>query len=357
MDRTSFNFSSSKWFVGCFIIWVTWCLIPYSQAQPPEPQDTTPAVQEGTNTAEDQGEVVERGILRRDHRGLPGLPPPKSTTPSSPAPRVFTPPASELSPQGTLSINAGTPSLTAVANAIQLKHKSLTTLIVLPPNLPVTQPVEISIGYFSPAGSYAPGFQRITQAYVRGTGNHFLNNDPAGDGKRRQMRVDITLRELQSGGQSFSVSWPINLEPLYDLEMSPLTFNLLSRCDTFGKSDIVFEWNSPDKKKHSIPKFGLSGLGGSTKIITEFAWSASETSNLGFVEPTMRFYDSDPGTDHFLPVQRYVPPPPAPGTRALLPGSTQTLPFDFILRDDSGQSCKARIKYTIKRTLRFYPIL
>ena len=61
---------------------------------------------------------------------------------------------------------APTANLTLVANGLRLKYKSLTTLVVAPPNIPVTQPVEISIGYYSPAGS-----QRITQSYVRSTGN------------------------------------------------------------------------------------------------------------------------------------------------------------------------------------------
>ncbi|BCA54524.1 hypothetical protein W02_16640 [Nitrospira sp. KM1] len=75
-------------------------------------------------------------------------------------------------------------------NALRLKRKSLTTLITADPNLPVTQPVEISIGYFSAAGTNG-----ITQSYVRTTGNRFLYNDNEGDGKPRSISISISLRE------------------------------------------------------------------------------------------------------------------------------------------------------------------
>lgn len=330
-------------FVTCAI----WGGRTFSQTQPGDTPAPSSTVQEEPGTSEEQGEVIERGILRRDNRRLPGLHLPKTTAPSSPAPKTLIPSTGGLSPSGTLTINAPTPSLTAVVNAIQIKHKSLTTLISLPPNLPVTQPVELSIGYFSPAGSYAPGTQRITQSYVRGTGNHFLNNDPEGDGKPRQMRVDITLRELQPGGQSFSVSRPINLDPLYDVTISPLDFTLLKKCDLVGKSEISFRWYSPDDQFHSL---GFSIKPSNTFHIRDFAWARNEISlSANLHLPFMYFYEKDPG----YPFQ----PDPLHGNKNLVPGKTKTV--SGIIQEGIGPpghigQCYGDAKYTITYTLRWY---
>lgn len=231
-----------------------------------------------------------------------------------------------------------------MVNAIQIKHKSLTTLISLPPNLPITQPVELSIAYFSPAGSYGPGFQRITQAYVRETGNHFLNNDPAGDGKPRQMRVDITLRELQPGGQSFAVFWPINLDPLYDVTISPLDFTLLKKCDLIGKSEIDFRWYSPDDRFHAS-KFSIKPS--NTFHIGDFAWARNEVSvSANLHLPLMYYYERDPGYS--------FQPDPVHGNKNLLPGKTKTI--STIIQEGLSEfgQCYGSVKYNLKYTLRWY---
>ena len=66
-------------------------------------------------------------------------------------------------------------------------YKSVSTLVTIALTSPVTQPVEISIGYYSAAGN-----DRITQSYVRASGNRFLYNDKEGDGKPRTMTISIS---------------------------------------------------------------------------------------------------------------------------------------------------------------------
>ncbi len=89
---------------------------------------------------------------------------------------------------------APTRNLTKVANAFTMRHKSLTTSLSVAPGLTLKRLVEISIGYYSPAGT-----KRITQSYVAGSGNRFLYNDPEGDGKLRRLRMDVTLSEPKPG--------------------------------------------------------------------------------------------------------------------------------------------------------------
>lgn len=73
-----------------------------------------------------------------------------------------------------------TDNLTKVANAVEVRFKSLTTIVQFKPGLAVTQPVDISVGYYSPAGSY-----RVTQTYSPGSGNRFLYGDNEGEGQTR----------------------------------------------------------------------------------------------------------------------------------------------------------------------------
>lgn len=130
---------------------------------------------------------------------------------------------------------APTPNLTKIANAIAIKAKSVTTMVSVPPGLAITEPVEISVGFYSPAGA-----NRVTQTYSPYVGNRLVSNDREGDGNTRLMRVDVTLSEKTSGGAryNFSFGQTLTLEPLYSLAFGPLSFRLHSLCDDFGKNDI-----------------------------------------------------------------------------------------------------------------------
>ena len=343
MDRPSSHFSSLQWFAVWFMIWIIEPGIASSQPQPPEPPDTIPAVQEENTTSEEQGEVMERGIRRGNLGSLPGLLPPKTTPSSSPAPNVFTPSVGKQSAGGTPPIIAPIPSLTAVANGIQLTHKSLTTLLKVIPNLPVTVPIEISVGYFSSTAS-----QRLTQTYKAETGNLMLYNDAEGDGKPRTLRLDISLRELIPGGGNFSFIRPITMEPLYDVTISPLRFSLRNNCDLAGKSEIILRWFSPDGHERSIPKFKT--FAGETKRIPEFAWSVREVSTRNnFTEPVIMFHEDDLGLEYKAPLST--------GDTMLVAGKRQS--FELLLNEGSARpttevnprKCQANVTYNISRLL------
>jgi hypothetical protein len=295
--------------------------------------EVVPPVVEGQPApSQEAGDVQERGLLQGVYPGVP---------------------KGSLAAPG-IRFNAPTPSLTVVANALMLKMKSSTTVLTAPPNLPVTAQVEISVGYYSPAAA-----NRITQLYVVGSGNRFLYIDQEGDGNPRRLHLDITLRELQAGGQSFSFSWQVDLDPLYDVGIGPLRFLLMSTCDLLGDSEIKLMWHSPDDQLHnssfsvSPPHEGIH--------IPAFAWSQREVSTQRiFHEPNMVFYERDPSFGDFNPN-------PATSTIKLLPGKTQN--FVYYLNERSAgptippinlydhAKCWAQVTYNITRTLLTYPNL
>ncbi len=243
-----------------------------------------------------------------------------------------------------LRYDAPTPSLTEIANALQLRHKSLTTLLTVAPNLPVTKPVEISIGYSSPAG-----VQRITQSYVRTTGNRFLYNDQEGGGKPRRMTLSITLSEPNPGGQAFtfSLNMQVDLDPLYDVRISPLQFSLISKCDAVGNSEIWLYWQSPDRK---ILQQHYSARPGQALTLGRFEWARTEISASQQLirEEVLGFLDED----YVSLEQRFSTR--IPGGPALIPGKTQKIKGN---RKAENDSCQLYFEYTINYSLRFYPYL
>ena len=251
------------------------------------------------------------------------------------------------SPQGPLpqlKIAAPTPSLTAVRNAIRVTSKSVSVNLRIPPNLlAVTVPVEVSVAYISPAQA-----QRRTETYKRTSGLTILYREAEGDGKPRAMRLDITMRELVPNGQSFSFSKQFTLIPLYQATISPLRFNMATKCDTVGKSDITFRWIYFNGT-HGEQKFDLGF--GETKMVNHFNSGRSEFSTeANLQEPVMQFFDRDFGT-YMTPIGRLGIP--------LVPGPTKD--YSFFLdegaigpppKQHSGSTkCKAHISYRIDRNL------
>lgn len=240
-----------------------------------------------------------------------------------------------------------TENLTKVANALTLNRKSLTTLVAFRSGLALTRPVDISIGYFSPAGN-----GRITQSYVASTGNHFLYNDFLGDGKPRRLRLDISLSESKPGGGfiPFSFSYQVDLDPLYGVALSPLKFTLLSDCDRVGKSEVHLLWISPDDHRHES-SFSMSK--GETVAFAGVAWSRSEVSAAeNLLLPFFLFREID--SSWFPPHTPFYPPVWNPNPRPLIPGQTHTV--SIILPEENLQ-CSAAIEYTLRYTLRLYPFL
>lgn len=328
---------------------------------PPAPSTT---VQEESAPASEAGDVQEERAVIRDHRTKPGTFAPPQTTPSSPiapAPNVWAlTPSPYSAPRPGSSIAqpdrgvAPTVNLSQVAYAIAVRSKSLTTLVTVPPGLPVTQAVEISIGYYSPAGMYPPGFQRITQSYVRGTGNRFLNNDPEGEGKPRRLRMDISLREPKPGGTFYTHAFSLeqDLDPLYDVTISPLTFSLIDNCDVAGNSEIRFEWWAPDAPDQKRRTFSFTTRVGRSTTISQIAWARAEVSARNNLRQlSFLFWEKDdvhPATGFRAPEQR--------SRNNLVPGKTKVVKGNLTDSDLSNkQDCRAYFEYTVTYTLRLYP--
>jgi hypothetical protein len=186
---------------------------------PPAPSDQSvqeravpPVVEGEPGPPPEAGDVQERAIRRdqeipdqgiRDYRKRPETITPTPPPLAQPAPKVMVP--GVVGPlDGVLALPdppiPPTVNLAAVVNGMSLRQKSLTTVITFRQGPPLTAPVEISIGYYSPAGN-----ARITQPYNAGGGNRFLYHDKEGDGKPRLMRVDISFMERLPGGWSRNI--------------------------------------------------------------------------------------------------------------------------------------------------------
>jgi hypothetical protein len=242
--------------------------------------------------------------------------------------------------------NAPTPNLNLVANALGLKTKSLSILLTAQPGLAVTNPVNIRVTY----NSSVTGSRWIQNIYDAKNGYRNFHNDPDGNRAKRHMKLDILLTEQQPGNQfvNFPITWEIDLDPLFDVAITPLRFKLNTSCERFyeGDADIHFLWYSPDAPKYSERSFQSSK--GKTTVINEFAWARQEVSaaaNLFF--PTFSFYEKD--TNVFSPLQYDIPKP----SYKLLPGSSGYV--GRTLNDSSGQKgCSADIAFDINITIRQY---
>ncbi|MGC3974853.1 MAG: hypothetical protein QM771_10780 [Nitrospira sp.] len=215
-------------------------------------------------------------------------------------------PAAAVAP---LQLVGPTENLTKVINSLAHKHKSLTTVITTAPGLQLTQPVEISILFISPYGTNS----RLTQPYQPKFGNRFVYNDPEGDGTLRHLRMDLFFTEPKAGGghYSYSMTWQADLDPLYDITVSPLTFTLVSDCDTvpligtpLGNSEIRFYWAQPDVRD-GWNKLSFNAVRGRPVSINQFAWSRAELSasaaaSLNLHLPAIRWKEHDPhlGTEY-----------------------------------------------------------
>jgi len=242
--------------------------------------------------------------------------------------------------------NAPTPNLNLIANALVLKTKSLSILLTAQSGLAVTNPVNIRTTY----NSSATGSRWNQYVYDPKTGYRNFHNDPEGNRSKRHMKLDILLTEQQPGNKfvNFPISWEFDLDPLFDVSLTPLRFTLNTSCERFyeGDADIHFLWYAPDATKYRERAFQSSK--GKTTVINEFAWARQEVSaaaNLFF--PTFSFYEKD--TNVFSPLQYDIPKP----TYKLLPGASGYV--GRTLKDSSGQGgCEASIAFDITISVRQY---
>src|SRR4051794_21749591 len=85
------------------------------------------------------------------------------------------PPAPGASQNAPPNPNAGAPTanLKRIANALQLRYKSVNAVVTLPAGLNLTHPVGVSVLF---------GSQRVTQPYNNASGNRLAATFPANDG-------------------------------------------------------------------------------------------------------------------------------------------------------------------------------
>lgn len=341
------------------------CGLPTAFAEEPSPptpssQDTVAPSTESVPPPE-AGEIQERGVFQ--NRREPNIfINPQATTPAPatriPLPGITAPkPGTALPP---IRYQAPTPNLTLIANALRLNHKSLTTLLTLPPNLPVTQPVDIGIIYSSPTG-----IGQTKQSYAGGTGNRFLYNDREGDGKPRTMEIAITLTEPSTGEIGiYPMNWQAKLDPQYDVAIGRFEFTLLDFCDTVGNTEIRFVWALPDAKSYSHRKWS-TGIVPVQFDVPEFSWVRTAVSwSQPLHKEEFKFVDDDPGwVNKLSSFAKVLADFPWHGFSVTIPPDNALLntptggQWVTGVRRAENDSCKAKFKYWRAKNLLLYPTL
>ncbi len=254
-------------------------------AKPPSPEASRPKTE--------TGDVQERGVIRNLDPGRFSIAPSVLPAPGPPAATV--PNRGEVGPLtgvNTLPDRYQTPTanLTAVANALKLQHNSLVKALILPPNIRLTAPVNITVEYLSPSSPR----EMITHTYAAETGMRLVHHDGIGDGKPRRVFMGITLAErpITGNGAHFVMNWQVELDPLFNVEISSMRFKLLEDCDWVGRSEVGVSWDFPGKTEGSK---SFSARAGNLITIPDFAWSGTGISARDMLlRPVVRFGEHDP---------------------------------------------------------------
>lgn len=333
---------------------------------------------------EETGEVQERAVILdpRTQRGAftplqPAPPPIAQPDPkqlpadAAPAPSGMAPlpgatapaPSGKAPPTVRVPLHvAPTEDLTKVANAIQIRTKSLTTVVKIPPGLALTgsAPVKIRIDYSSlgylgtvwePRAMGPGGFPlSFPPDYSSAKGNVIYIWDREGNGAPRPVTLTITLTQGQFKYTYFGVPMTVTLTPLYEALVSGLTFYIDAHCDLVGNNEIHLGWWSPDGTWREPPSFGL--VSGKWRSFTEFSFAAREQSHSAiqqFHMPAIGFWENDPGSSVKSPfVKPSLVPLFAPPAKPGYPNES----FSVHLRDIAGDSgCTGTAKFQVWRRL------
>lgn len=243
-----------------------------------------------------------------------------------------------------------TDNITTVANALIWYHKSLTTLVTAKSGLNLTRPVTISIAYLSPAGAGPDSPERITQTYATSTGNRFVRLDPEGNGTLRRIHLDITLSEPKPGGGVYSFNVPVemDLDPLYDVAISPLVFELVKGCSTIGANQIDVNWYPPENMTGDTWRtVHFATQEHEIFTIHEFRWVRQEVSATANLRSQIEWY-TETG------IHGGFGPRPPVSEQNIVPGQTHSSFPGLINSSGSTQDCQATLNYTTTYTLRWY---
>ena len=274
-------------------------------------------------------------------------PVPSSSTPS---PTRQTTRPSRPGPTGGPSASANTfadaPSdnLRLLARALQFKYKSTTGVMMVPPNLRLTAPVEISMLW----DERGPRPTRATQDYNNATGNRSIFFYPTGNGLRRPVNNVVTLAERTTAGEfvaTYAVRSNVTIEPLYNIYVSNLQFTLLTDCDPVGASEVFLQWLTPT---NDDGEFKASTYQGSTFTITKFAHAYTEVGVSAALQvPVIAFHEEDPGGFYGRPIASNPPD-------QLLPGSDHSV---NVVVNTGDVNCQARLQYGVVYRFQEYPYL
>jgi hypothetical protein len=233
-------------------------------------------------------------------------------------------------PAGPFS-DAPTDNLFQIASHLSLRHKSVTTVVAAPAGLPITNPVEISILF---------GTHRITRNYTKATINRFVFNFDALDGVKRRENVTVSLRDdTPTGPKTYALLWTVDIEPLFDVTISPLRFIALDTCDPVGSADPVIRWVDPNGTQFETELDGDAGL-----ITSHFAGTLRQVGiSSGLTLPNINWYDDDFGLEFKLPPPRGLP---------LLPGQSHHVRMVL-----DGGDCDGRFDFDVTLALHLFAAL
>jgi hypothetical protein len=246
-----------------------------------------------------------------------------------------------------------TANITTVANSLGWYHKSLTTLVTIKAGLNLTRPITISIAYLSPAGYGPDNPERLTETYAVSTGNRFLRLDFEGNGQRRLLHLDITLSEPNPAGGVYSFNVPVDmdLDPLYDVSISPLVFELVRGCSNIGANQIDLNWYPPETiTSDTYRTVHFATQDHEIFTINEFRWVRQEVSATANFRTPVAWY-TETG------IHMGFGPRPGVSQQNLVPGQTHASFPGLINSSGSTTDCEATLNYTTAYMLRWYPDL
>jgi len=246
---------------------------------------------------------------------------------------------------------APTVNLTKLANAITLRAYSLSIITEGPPGLRLTKPVFVTVKYNSYQGGYSTS-KVVTGTYHEVWGLRLSLEDDQVHGTPRQGDVRVELFEPEEStqgvgrplGKSFDLDvFHINLDPLYDVNVSPMQVTMIEACPQLTQGAIGVRWFSPDNREHDST---IDFLTAKTAFVTGSQWNGQAVSvSSNYHIPYVGLYIFGAGN---APTKtNLIPAPLAGGT----PMAAQEIKFQL---RDTNHHCAVQIGYLINRKITRY---
>jgi hypothetical protein len=134
--------------------------------------------------------------------------------------------------------SAPTENLNLIARGTALATKSVSAVVKVPAHLNLTNVIDVKVKF--------GGAQLPSQKYDNANGNRFAYDFQPGNGARRWENVTIDYTEHKGRKKiPWQVVSSLNIEPLYTVVVSGVSFKLLSDCDWVGDSEPYLQWLDP----------------------------------------------------------------------------------------------------------------